>query len=120
MIKKANLQKTEARKNMRGAPGEVKIRHYFGGGELNFPCRLCAELTIPPGAGIGLHEHIGEDEIFIVQRGSGVVTDSGRESAVAPGDAIVTGKGGSHAVMNTGAEDLVMTAIIVVYGKQTT
>jgi mannose-6-phosphate isomerase-like protein (cupin superfamily) len=113
MIKKRHEQHAEVRKNMRGAPGEVSIRHYLKKEDMHIPCRLCAELTIPPGAGIGLHEHANEDEIFIIQRGAGVVTDNGKDVEIAAGDTIVTGKGGSHAVMNTGNEDLVITAIIV-------
>lgn len=115
MIKKKSEQHTEVRTNMRGAPGEVTVRNYFKKEEMNIPCRLCAELTLPPGAGIGLHEHVNEDEIFIVQRGTGIITDNGTDVAVGAGDAIVTGKGGSHAVQNNGKEDLVITAIIVEY-----
>jgi len=115
MIKKKSEQHSEVRKNMRGAPGEVTVRNYFRKEEMHIPCRLCAELVIPPGAGIGLHEHLNEDEIFIVQRGTGIITDNGTDAAVGPGDAIITGRGGSHAVRNDGKEDLVMTAIIVEY-----
>lgn len=115
MVKKISGQLIETRKNMRGGPGEVKIRHYFNKDEFGAKCRLCAELVLSPGSGIGEHQHIGEDEVFIIQQGKGVVVDSGKEFEVSAGDAILTGKGESHSIMNIGSEDLVITAIIMQY-----
>lgn len=115
MVKKRDLREAEVRRNMRGGVGEVTIRHYFKKGEIRSGVRLCAELVLPPGAGIGLHEHKGEDEIFIIQQGKGAVIDHGSEAEVGPGDSIVTGGGDSHAVRNIGTEDLVITAVIVQY-----
>jgi len=115
MIKKKSEQETEVRKNMRGAAGEVIIRHYFKPEEMNAKSRLCGELVIPPGAGVGLHEHAGEDEVFIIQSGKGMMTDNGKEFQVEVGDAILTGNGGSHAIRNIGKEDLIVTAVIMQY-----
>lgn len=115
MIKKNFARIAEVRKNMRGGSGEVTIRHYLQKEEINARCRLCAELIIPPGASIGLHEHIQEDEVFIIQRGKGVVFDEGKEVEVEAGDAILTGKSASHSIKNTGDENLVITAIIMPY-----
>ena len=115
MIKKKAQQTTELRKGMRGGPGEVKIRHHLKPEEINAKCRLCAELVLPPGSGIGVHMHETEDEIFIIQQGRGIVDDNGKESAVEAGDAIITGKGAAHAIRNSGNIDLVVTAIIIQY-----
>lgn len=115
MIKKKNGQEVEVRKAMRGGPGEVTVRHYVKPEEITARTRLCAELTIPPGAGIGLHEHVQEDEIYIVQQGQGEMTDGGRVSEVEAGDVIVTGQGNSHSIRNTGAGPLVVTAVIIKY-----
>lgn len=117
MIKKRFEQLTEVRENMRGGPGQVLIRHYFKKDEVNAPCRLCAQLIIAPGAGIGAHEHINEDEIFIIQEGTGVAVDDGKEVQVETGDAILTGKGASHSITNTGEINLIVTAIIIQYGS---
>lgn len=115
MIKKRSEQATEVRENMRGGPGEVKINHYFKKDEISAPSRLCAQLILAPGAGIGLHEHINEDEIFIIQQGKGIVVDDGKEVEVEAGDAILTGKGASHSIKNIGNNDLLITAIIIQY-----
>lgn len=117
MIKKKYEQAAELRQGMRGGPGEVKIRHYFKEEEIKAPSRLCAELTLAPGSGIGEHEHVNEDEIFIIQRGRGLVVDSGREVEVGAGDAILTGEGASHSIKNIGSEDLLITAVIMQYSK---
>ncbi|MCM8774793.1 MAG: cupin domain-containing protein [Candidatus Omnitrophica bacterium] len=115
MIKRKNQQEMEVRKNMRGGPGEVTLRHYFKPEEITARTRLCAELRLPPGAGIGIHDHTGEDEIYIIQRGQGKVTDGGKEVEVEAGDAILTGKGASHSIQNSGHEDLIVTAVIMKY-----
>jgi mannose-6-phosphate isomerase-like protein (cupin superfamily) len=115
MIKKKTLQAVETREKMRGGAGTVQVRHYLKPDEINAKCRLCAELVLGPGSGIGPHAHEEEDEIFLIQRGKGVVTDNGREVAVESGDAVLTGKGGTHSIRNTGDEDLVVTAVIIQY-----
>ena len=115
MVKKKLEQIIEKRENMRSGSGEVMITHYFKKDEINAACRLCAQLKISPGVSIGLHEHINEDEIFIIQQGSGLIIDGNKEVAIEAGDAILTGKGDSHSIKNTGSEDLLVTAIIMQY-----
>ncbi|MDD5226441.1 MAG: cupin domain-containing protein [Candidatus Omnitrophica bacterium] len=115
MIKKKSSRETEKRKDMRGGTGEVTIRHYLKPDEIKARTRLCAELILPPGTSIGPHDHVEEDEIYIIQKGQGLMTDSGKEFPVAAGDAVLTGQGASHSVKNTGAGDLVITAIIIKY-----
>ena len=115
MIKKEIDQDVETRDNMRGGTGSVTIRHYFSKQEINASCRLCAELTLPPQTSIGKHEHTNEDEIFIVQHGTGIMSVDEKEIEVKKGDAILTGKGAAHAIKNVGAEKLVITALIMLY-----
>jgi mannose-6-phosphate isomerase-like protein (cupin superfamily) len=115
MIKKKIEQEVESRENMRGGTGVVTIRHYLKPEEIKARTRLCAELILPPGASIGLHDHVDEDEIYIIQKGRGLMTDGGREFPAAAGDVILTGQGASHSIKNTGAGDLVVTAVIIKY-----
>lgn len=115
MIKRAEQQTLETRTNMRGGTGTIAFRHYFTKDEMQAPCRLFAQITIPPEGSIGLHEHLNEDEVYIVQHGRGMLIDGDREIAVSAGDAILTGNGASHAVRNSGSEDLVILAVIVQY-----
>lgn len=115
MIRKAAEMHSEVRENMRGGPGAVTIRHIFNADEIRAKTRLCARLTIPPGAGIGPHRHDHEDELFVVIGGEGVVDEDGRSVRVAAGDAVLTGRGGSHAVRNDGNAPLEMLAVIMCY-----
>ncbi len=77
--------------------------------------RLCARLVIPPGAGIGSHPHEKEDEVYIITRGTGILDDGSTETRVDAGDAVLTGKGESHAIRNDGSEDLEFIAVIMCY-----
>jgi len=117
MVKKQAQQIKETRVDMRSGHGQVQVCHYFSKDEFGAQCRLCAQLTIAPGASIGMHEHAGEDEVFIIQKGKGLVIDNGQYVQVEAGDAILTGKGSNHSIKNTGAENLVVTAVIMQYAK---
>ncbi len=115
MIRKAAEMRSEVRENMRGGAGAVSIRHIFNSDEIQAKTRLCARLIIPPGAGIGPHCHEREDELFVVVSGEGVVEEDGRAVRVAAGDAVLTGRGGTHAVRNESNAPLEMLAVIMCY-----
>jgi mannose-6-phosphate isomerase-like protein (cupin superfamily) len=115
MIRLAKDMEVEVRDRMRGGPGSVAIRHFFSKDEISAKTRLCAELTIPPGAGIGTHDHATEDEVYIVISGTGLIEEGKFKTRVRAGDAVLTGKGGSHAVFNDGSEDLRIIAVIMCY-----
>ena len=119
MIRQPEQMISEVRQNMRGGTGEITITHYyFRKDEFTANARLCARMTIPPGASVGSHQHREEDEVYIVLSGKGELDDGTAPSAIAAGDAILTGKGGSHAVKNTGDEPLEIVAVIMCYGAK--
>jgi mannose-6-phosphate isomerase-like protein (cupin superfamily) len=115
MIHKAAQMETEVKSQVRGGTGKVTFQHFFKKDEITARTRLCARLTLPPGASIGLHKHEGEDELFVVARGKGMIDDGQTKVPVQAGDAILTGKGESHAVINNGQESLELIAIIMLY-----
>lgn len=115
MVRRAYEMIKEIKEQMRGGKGSIEITHIFKQDELNGKARLLAKITVNPGCSIGLHEHSGEEEIFYVIRGKGIIDDNGEKKEVAPGDAILTGGGASHAVENNGAEPLEMLAVILLY-----
>ena len=106
---------TEVRENMRGGEGRVELGHWFASENFGGKVRLCARLTLPPGASVGNHAHEGEDEIYIVMSGSGKILECGEWVAISAGDAILTGKGDSHSVKNDGDAPLVIAAVIIQY-----
>lgn len=115
MIRKGNSLESEVRSEMRGGKGSVTIRHFFKQGEIKAKCRLCSKLIMPPGASIGPHKHEGEDELFIIERGVGILDDGHDKIKVGPGDAILTGNGETHSICNAGDEPLELIAIIMCY-----
>lgn len=63
--------------------------------------------VLHPGAGIGLHpQH--KDEIYYVVSGHGLYTLDGHLHEVGPGHAMLTRPGSTHAIRQTGDEDLVL------------
>jgi len=115
MIRKAHEQQSEVRNEMRGGRGAVTMRHYFRKDEIKARCRLCSRLILPAGSSIGMHKHETEDELFIIERGTGIIDDGFRKTEVTAGDAILTGNGEEHALINSGKEPLEVTAIIMCY-----
>jgi mannose-6-phosphate isomerase-like protein (cupin superfamily) len=113
IIKRENM-KTEERENMRGGPGVTKLVHLDSPENMK-NCRLVSEIILPPGAGIGEHEHINETEYYIITQGEGVVCDNGVDTPVKNGDLVVTPHGNSHDITNTGSVDLKFFAVIVTY-----
>ncbi len=115
MIRTPSAMPTETRHALRGGVGDVAVRHLFTKEEITARTRLCAVLTLPPGASIGTHQHEGEDEIYYVLKGSGTLDDNGTRTTVTPGDAVLTGRGESHAIVNTGNTDLEILAVVMCY-----
>jgi mannose-6-phosphate isomerase-like protein (cupin superfamily) len=115
MIKKSAGMEKEIRERMRDGKGSVEIFHIFRKEELKGRVRLFARLRLRKGCSIGFHPHDGEEEIFYILAGQGVVTDNDVVSRVGPGDAVLTGGGGGHAIENQGDEPLELIAAILPY-----
>ena len=115
MIRRASSMRVEKRDKMRGGDGVVTVVHCFEKEEFGSKTRLCAKLILPPGSSIGVHQHEGEDEVYLVVKGSGILHDGTSESRVSAGDAILTGRGQSHSVRNDGSEAMEIVAVITSY-----
>ncbi len=113
MHKRASEMELEIKHKMRGGSGQVEILHIIKKEEFKGKARLFARLSIGPGCSIGLHEHIGEEEVFYILKGRGIVEDSGKRYEAEPGDAILTGGGASHSIACIGEEPLEFLAVII-------
>jgi mannose-6-phosphate isomerase-like protein (cupin superfamily) len=109
----------EIKRNMRDGIGDIEISHVVEKGTLGRNCRLFAQITIKPGDSIGTHQHTGEQEIFYFIQGKGTVMDNGRQIEICAGDVMVTPNMDSHSVINTGDEDLVFMALILLQSDDT-
>jgi mannose-6-phosphate isomerase-like protein (cupin superfamily) len=112
MVIRRNEMKIEQKEKMRGGEGTATFAHFIDDKSQKH-ARLAAEITLPPGASIGYHQHEEETEYFIFLEGNGLVNDNGTEVPVKKGDVMITGDGAFHGVKNSGSVPLVMNAIIV-------
>ena len=113
MIRKSNDFTSEIRKNMRDGNGEIIISHILNpADDLKAPARLFAKLTIEKGCSIGYHDHIGEEEIFYILKGTAELDDNGTKKILNAGDVAVTSDAG-HSIANIGEETLEVLAVIL-------
>ncbi|AHF06078.1 cupin domain-containing protein [Desulfitobacterium metallireducens] len=99
----------------RGGKGEIQITHFLEveSNEFNSKGRLFAKNVLKPGTSIGLHEHVGDTETYVILSGEGLVNDNGDPKSVKPGDVIITRNGEKHSIQNTGTSDLEFIALIL-------
>ncbi len=108
MIRKANEMDQHVRPHMRGGMGQAVLTTLFTAEEVTL-------ITLQPGCSIGRHEHLHEDEIYYILSGSGTVEEGDGPVQLDAGDAVLTGNGQRHAIVNTGTQPLVLFAIVVTY-----
>lgn len=105
--------KTVVMKNAYGGKGNVVLKHLLDEKQLNGKCGLYAEVTIAPGCSLGYHEHHNESETYFIVKGQGNYNDNGSIRPVTVGDVTFTPDGCGHGIENTGDEDLVFMALII-------
>jgi mannose-6-phosphate isomerase-like protein (cupin superfamily) len=71
------------------------------------------KVTINPGNSVGLHAHDTNEEIYYVLKGKALFNDNGTEKELLPGDAALTGGGGTHSIEALGSEPLEFIGVIV-------
>ncbi|MCC4585576.1 GDSL-type esterase/lipase family protein [Xanthomonas sp. NCPPB 1067] len=88
-----------------GGAGPTTAYPFFADApELKFVLR---KRVLHKGAGIGLHLH-DKDEIYYIVSGRGLYALDGKQYEVAAGDALLTRPGSTHALQQTGEEDLIV------------
>ena len=76
--------------------------------------RLFSLVQVKPGEEVEYHMHMGESETFFILSGKGIYNDNGNTIDVVPGMVTLTPSGQGHSIKNTGDENLVFIALIVV------
>ena len=104
---------TERIENMCGGGGHVIVKRILDAKELNGKCGLYAQVTIEPGCSLGYHEHHNESETYYIISGEGEYDDNGTKRMVKAGDKTFTPDNCGHGLKNTGTEDLVFMALII-------
>ena len=104
---------TERVENMAGGQGHALIKRLLDEKQCNGKCRLYAEVTLEPGCSLGYHEHHNESETYYILSGKGIYSDNGTLRMVSAGDVTFTPDGQGHGLTNSGDEDLVFMALII-------
>ena len=113
MIKLVNERTKSVVSNLRGGIGDLYKEDIFLPADALGKFRLCATITIPDGCSIGEHAHGPDAEIYYILSGSLQITDDGITKDLYPGDAVFTGGGASHSVVNVSGKDATMLAIVM-------
>jgi len=93
-------------KNFKGGEREVLIKAFSDGAV------KIMQITVPKGATIGMHKHIGNsEEIFLISGRGFFITDGIREEAIA-GQAFYCPSGSSHTFVNEADGDSVLFAVV--------
>jgi len=70
-------------------------------------------LTLLPGASIGYHKHVTNEDTYIIVSGEGIFKDKdGKDYPVKAGDVTIVRKGESHGLINSGKDPLVFVDVI--------
>ncbi len=114
MVKFCKDHKIDVSENLFGGGGTVAFKRIIETPEeLYNKGRVFSVATVPTGAGLGVHEHHGEEEFYYILSGTGEYCDNGETVIVGPGDTTVCKDGEKHGIWNKGPEDLVYLALIL-------
>lgn len=86
--------------------GQGKDARVFDDADFDTPLKFINYAELEPGASIGVHRHGGNEEVYLVLSGSGIMTVNGESRAVKPGDVILNKPGWEHGLENTAQEPL--------------
>ncbi len=70
-------------------------------------------VRLEPGASVGAHSHIEEEDFYYCISGTGVVVDNGVEYSFTPGSLQITRHGETQAIRNTGETELVFLGALI-------
>ncbi len=112
MLVRGEEVKMEVRENFRGGQGKIYAGYYVNEERSSPGAMRIVRIVIPPGSSIGYHQHLGDEEVYLILRGKGEVNDNGQVKTASPGDLVLTRSGEYHGIKNVGSEDLELLAIV--------
>lgn len=75
--------------------------------------RLCARITLQPGAEISFHTHENEEEMFYIEEGVCMVKDNEKEYTGHKGDVVLTQDGEGHGMYNRSDAPVELIALVL-------
>lgn len=97
--------------NSHGGEGQIQIQKVFRRVDFSTGWDFALRVVMPVGSSMGVHEHGDNEEMYIILTGSGLMTLSGQQRRVKPGDMILNKPHGAHGLVNDGPEPLELLII---------
>ena len=94
-----------------GGEGHAVARRLFTKEDFSSSLFFFNESSLQPGASYGEHGHEGDEEVYYIVEGTGLMMVDGEERPVGPGDAVLTKSGSRHSLRNTGDTPLKVLVI---------
>ena len=111
MIRRFSEMVPQERENIRGGVGKGAVSDYLRPGEMA-GVLASSRVTLAPGASIGAHPHLHEDEFYLVLGGQGFGVLDEESFPVGPGDAFLCRAGHAHGLVNPGPGPLSFFAVL--------
>ena len=93
--------------------GPIEFRRLLDQSEFSSPIDFVDFTIIPPGSTIGMHRHVGNDEIYIIVAGRPLVAVDGNERRLDPGAIAVVRSGQTHGLINDSSDEVKIFVIQV-------
>lgn len=97
--------------------GMVFLREVFNKKLLESGFNFLHYSLIPPGSTIGTHQHINNEEIYIILEGQGLMFLNEQPFNIKAGDAILTKHGDTHALVNNSESDISILVVEAAYNS---
>jgi redox-sensitive bicupin YhaK (pirin superfamily) len=91
--------------------GSALTRRLFAREDFSSGLLFCHDSWLQPGSSYGEHGHRGDEELYYIIDGTGLMQVDGEARDVGPGDAILTKSGSRHSLRNTGSTPLKVLVI---------
>jgi len=112
IIRVSELQAQEMEKPRGGKGNAIRLAYEaacgFKGEVTNF-----AMMSLQPNSAIGMHQHQGDMEIYLMLDGNAKTIDNDVEAVLNAGDMLVTKDGEQHCLVNEGDTPITFLAIII-------
>lgn len=94
-----------------GGEGFAVARRLFTPQDFQSSLFFFNESALQPGSSYGDHRHEGDEEVYYIVEGRGLVQVDGEEQEVGPGDAVLTHAGSHHSLRN--ASDTPLKVLVI-------
>lgn len=97
---------------VQGGEGRILRDPLLTGDQLGGECTYVSQISLEPGCSIGIHQHVGDSELYFMTAGEALYTEDGVETQVKKGDALYCADGSFHGIANNGSELVTFVAVI--------